>query len=81
MWRSSCRVCEEGALFDTEAEAVDALGEHMAFHNLRTLNDRPSSSLAVPQPAQPTMNLLIDERTGKTGKALAHLPAPGDTDV
>lgn len=31
----------------------------------------------IPQPAQPTMNLLIDERTGKTGTALGHLPAPG----
>src|SRR5690242_2686608 len=28
------------------------------------------------QPAGPTMNLLIDERTGKTRTTLGHLPTP-----
>lgn len=37
-----------------------------------------SLSLPLPQPGEPTMNLLIDERTGKTSKTLAHLPTPGE---
>lgn len=39
---------------------------------------RNGPSIAVPQPGQPTMNMLIDEHTGKTGTALAHLPVPGE---
>jgi hypothetical protein len=52
MWRAACHACDMGALFDTEAEAVDALGEHMASHGLWAPNRAPGQRDGTRAPSE-----------------------------